>query len=552
MIEKKVKKNTRKSPKMGKIISFEKSFALCPRACDEISDLIMDYCGKVGTERKEALRYRLSAEECLLYWMDHGCMGKQIRLHTGRYMFTPFFELEADGAPLNPYSGEDKEFGNYTNSILVSLNLGPEYIYEKDKNRIRFRVKKKPLGQIVKLGIIMLMALLIGVAGMFLLSEGVRGKLLEAVINPVYDTFFNILGCIAGPMIFLSVAWGVYGIGDAATFGRIGRKMLLRYAGTTILVCACCAVFFPLLGPGLSGAGSAGGQLESVAKLVLGVFPSTIIEPFQTGNTLQIIFMAIVIGIALLYLGQQTSAIARAIEQVNLIVQFLMVIISKLVPYVIFLVIVNMIWSGNISVMISSWKLMVIMVIAFIAVAAAFLILTSIHRKVDILVLARKNIPTFLVALTTASSAAAFGSNVKTCEEKYGIESSLIRFGIPLGMVMHKPVSAVYNMLLVFFFAGKYQISCSAGWIVVAIIISSIIAIATPPIPGGGAVAYSIIFAQMGIPEEAMAVALALDIITDFLITAFEMYVLPLSLINISYGLGMIEKEVLTRKDAGQ
>ena len=119
-------------------------------------------------------------------------------------------------------------------------------------------------------------------------------------------------------------------------------------------------------------------------------------------------------------------------------------------------------------------------------------------------------------------------------------------------MVMHKPVSAVYNMLLVFFFAGKYQISCSAGWIVVAIIISSIIAIATPPIPGGGAVAYSIIFAQMGIPEEAMAVALALDIITDFLITAFEMYVLPLSLINISYGLGMIEKEVLTRKDAGQ
>ena len=328
--------------------------------------------------------------------------------------------------------------------------------------------------------------------------------------------------------------------------------MLLRYAGTTILVCACCAVFFPLLGPGLSGAGSAGGQLESVAKLVLGVFPSTIIEPFQTGNTLQIIFMAIVIGIALLYLGQQTSAIARAIEQVNLIVQFLMVIISKLVPYVIFLVIVNMIWSGNISVMISSWKLMVIMVIAFIAVAAAFLILTSIHRKVDILVLARKNIPTFLVALTTASSAAAFGSNVKTCEKKYGIESSLIRFGIPLGMVMHKPVSAVYNMLLVFFFAGKYQISCSAGWIVVAIIISSIIAIATPPIPGGGAVAYSIIFAQMGIPEEAMAVALALDIITDFLITAFEMYVLPLSLINISYGLGMIEKEVLTRKDAGQ
>jgi Na+/H+-dicarboxylate symporter len=257
-----------------------------------------------------------------------------------------------------------------------------------------------------------------------------------------------------------------------------------------------------------------------------------------------------VIGIALLYLGKQTSSVARAIEQVNLLVQFLMEIISKMVPYVIFLVIINMTWSGSINVLYSAWKLMLVLIIAIIATAAGFLTLTSVRMKAGVPVLIRKSIPTFLVALTTASSAASFSSIVTTCEKRFGIDESLIRFGIPLGFVMHKPIAAVYNVLILFFFAEKYDISCSIGWICVAAFISAVIAIATPPIPGGGAIAYSILFTQMGIPSEALAVALALDIITDFIITAFEMLVLPISLINASASLGMIDEEILRSKDA--
>ena len=532
---------------MKNSLILDKSFILCPEACDEISNLIMDYCGKVGTERKDAIRYSLSAEECMLYWMEHGCKEKMIRLHTGSYMFTPYIEIEVEGEPLNPYSEDDKDFGSYSSSFLSGLNLGPEYIYNNHKNRLRFSVKKKPLGHFAVLGIVVAAALAVGLTGMFLFPDDLRKQVLETAINPVYNTFFKILGCIAGPMIFLSVAWGVYGIGDAATFGRIGRKMMIRYVGTTIIVCACCSVFYPLLGPRLSRSSNTMGQIGSIVELILGVFPSTIIEPFATGNTLQIIVLAVVIGISLLYLGNKATSVARAIEQVNLIVQYLMVIISKLVPYMIFLIIINIIWSGNINIMISSWKLLAVLVPVLIIITAVFLIMTSVRGKVRIPVMIRKNMPTFLVALMTASSAAAFSRNVSTCEEKFGIDPSLIRFGIPLGMVMHKPICAVYNLLMVFFFAEKYGIKCSFGWIAIAIFICSIIAIATPPIPGGGAIAYSVIFAQMGIPDDAMVVALAIDISLDFLLTAFEMFILPLTLINMSCSFGMINKDVLRR-----
>jgi Na+/H+-dicarboxylate symporter len=112
-------------------------------------------------------------------------------------------------------------------------------------------------------------------------------------------------------------------------------------------------------------------------------------------------------------------------------------------------------------------------------------------------------------------------------------------------MVMHKPITAIYNTLLMFFFANRFGVSCSIGWICVAVFISAIVSIATPPIPGGGAIAYSVLFSQMGIPEAALAVALAIDLIMDFVITAMEMYVLPLALINISSGLGLIDTDTL-------
>lgn len=96
-----------------------------------------------------------------------------------------------------------------------------------------------------------------------------------------------------------------------------------------------------------------------------------------------------------------------------------------------------------------------------------------------------------------------------------------------------------------FYFAAVNHVSCSVTWLILAVVVGAIVAVATPPIPGGGAVAYTILFAQMGIPAEAMAIALTIDMLTDFAITAFETFCMPLSLIHSAYRLNMIDQGVL-------
>ena len=72
--------------------------------------------------------------------------------------------------------------------------------------------------------------------------------------------------------------------------------------------------------------------------MILNIFPANILSPFVEGNTLQIIFLAFVIGLSMIFLGQRTSAVAKAVEQINYIITFLMGTISTFVPYFVFIV----------------------------------------------------------------------------------------------------------------------------------------------------------------------------------------------------------------------
>lgn len=520
-----------------------KSYTLSPAACDDVAAEITGFCDRMKVDRKDALRVRLSAEECLLHWLDRGFEGKPLTLRMGQKLRVPYVTLEAEGEAVDPTAEETEEFGSFGGSILVSLDLKPDYSYHQGRNRLQFRLSRKAPGQMALLGTLLLAGVAVGLLGM-LLPEHVRSVALNGVINPLHTVFFSLLGCIAGPMIFLSVTRGICGIGDPALLGRIGRKLMFRCLGMVLVAGCFGALLFPLFSTGASYTVREGGRLSALVDLLMQFVPSSLVSPFVSGNTLQIIFLAFVTGIALLYLGTRTEGIMRGLEQVNDLIQFLMRIICRITPFVFFLVIVKMFWSGMLPTVVSAWKLLLVSLIAFPLFTLLSLLITAARRKVRPGLLIRKSLPVFMTALTTASSAAAFPVHVRTCKN-HGIHSSLVNFGLPLGIVMHRPMLALYYLLILFFFAGVYGIAITPIWLIMAVLVAMVMGIAVPPVPGGGAICYTIMFAQMGIPEEAFAVAMTLDMLTDALITAFEIVNQDMTLINFAASVDMLDPEVM-------
>lgn len=522
---------------------------LCDAAVDECAERVREFLRSIGQPGSEILRYSLSIEEILITIREHDPDSeKHIRLTMGRKFFKNFIELVIDGESINVYleNGDQSALGDY---MLKTIGLSPEYVYRNLKNIYSFGIKKKRMNPLIKLAIAFVVAFLVGIVGGVLLSDAARTACVNKILIPLHDTFLSILGAIAGPMVFLSVAWGVYGIGDAYTLKQIGSKLLgsfvvILFAASTVLG----LVSMPLFGVSMTGSSGTGSELSAVFTMLLGIIPSNIFSPFIDGNTLQIISLGILFGIAMLFLGRKTEAVAQLVEQVNLIVQFLIELISMLVPYFIFIVLLEMQWSDTIGMMVKVGRLFIVFVFTVAAFAIFMLIYTSVHNRVSPIMLFAKQLPTLLTGITTASSAACYGINLKSCRSKLGINDKITSFGLPLSMVSFKTCTALNYITMAIFFAKMYDVSVSVQWFIIMLFTAGILAIATPPIPGGAASSYTVLFLQLGIPAEAVAIALTCDTIFDFVATGTDQFLAPFQLLNQASRLGLVDRKTLLGK----
>ena len=183
-------------------------FILNPAAIDKIADIVVEYCSDSEIEKRISTRCRLSVEEILLQWIDKYGEGAPLTLTTRKRLGKTQIQLEIEGQIFDPFRENTKTIGEFSSGMLKSLGLSPDYTYSDEKNKFTFKLKKKPKNPLFTLLKSLVIAVLLGYAGL-LLPDGIRFLLVDNIITPINDTFLDILGCAAGPMIFLSVAWGI-------------------------------------------------------------------------------------------------------------------------------------------------------------------------------------------------------------------------------------------------------------------------------------------------------------------------------------------------------
>ncbi|MBQ4512958.1 MAG: cation:dicarboxylase symporter family transporter [Anaerolineaceae bacterium] len=166
--------------------------------------------------------------------------------------------------------------------------------------------------------------------------------------------------------------------------------------------------------------------------------------------------------------------------------------------------------------------------LALVTAIAALIIfhtlLVWLRTRIPPLTLWKKCFSTFLIALTTGSSSAAFQDNVNTCTEKFGISKKCAYFGVSFGQVFYNTGISIMLWCGAIVTAERCGIDFSPTWIATAMILIFGLALAAPPVAGGGAASFSILFAQLGLPLSDLAVILALYNILDFLNTAVKVF----------------------------
>lgn len=495
------------------------------KGIDRASDMVASFLVSTRATEREVMAGRLAFENALLFLQAHFGDDTVATIKAGKKFGRPCLTAMVRGERFDPltvgqhFNPDEVAMGRL---VMGASGLEPRYAYRAGRNIITLVRPRPPMSTILQILVAFVVGLAVALLGNSLMDESQRTYALDTLVMPLFDTYLGMLGGLAGPLVFLSVAWGVCGIGDVDMLGRNGKSLVGRYlrdnALATVVAILVCIPAFSLSAQNAVGSGDLLGDL---VELVIGVLPTSMVVPFVEGNTTQIILLGAFTGIAVLVLGSACDSVRKLIEGLNTLMQFLMEQLCRFIPAFIFLMVVSQIWSGTFDSLLDAWYPLLL----FLAIATAFFVVrvayscVRFHLPLGRLLLTMR--PAMILGLTTASSCAALGSMFKACDE-LGVSEEQSSFGIPLGIVLCQPVTVVMLVVLMMHCMQSYGLGADLTWYVRLGLVSFLYSVVAPPVPGGMLVCFGLMFGELGIPSSALALVTALSVIMDYVLTCFR------------------------------
>ncbi|MDT3843263.1 MAG: cation:dicarboxylase symporter family transporter [Bacillota bacterium] len=505
------------------------SHELSRESIDLISEQIRDFYNRVGVDRRTVYRTCLTTEEILIHILEHYEEEITVEIGIGKQFGRQVLRIRYEEASFDPVEENEDD---WSNRILSSLGVLPVWSFRGRVNQVSMTVEeRRKLGTLFWVVNAVILAILTGLLG-HLMPEEYRIALETVVLTPVMKAFLGLLNTFAGFMIAFTVCSGILGMGDAATLREVGKGFMIRIVLFTMAAASFGAVLVQPFVHLNTGVGSQSGfsQVESVTGMLFNILPSDSINPFLTGNSLQIIVIAIMIGVTLLILGERGKNLQIFVNEGAVLLQNVMSTVCGLFPLFVYMALLRHFWSGDILMIVSIWKPVVLAIVLNALLAILSLVITAVQTKCPLGYLTGTVLTPFLVAFSTASSIMAMPHSMDAGENKLGIDHSFLKFTYPIGNVMYMPAVSLSLTVFTVYFAQEYGVEVSQVWFILAVITSSLLAIALPPLPGVGLMLYTTMFAQMGIPSDAILLASLMELVIEYVNTGGNVLMLLLEL----------------------
>ncbi|KYG29281.1 dicarboxylate/amino acid:cation symporter [Alkalihalobacillus trypoxylicola] len=368
---------------------------------------------------------------------------------------------------------------------------------------------------------------LVGLGFNIFVPEAVFNGFDEYLFTPLGQIFLNLIMMVVVPLVLFSIILGAAGLGDPKALGRIGGKALIYFMATSVIALSLAISLAYLIQPGEPGLM---GDLDEtyqadeappVMETLLNIIPQNPIEAMASGEMLQIIAFAILVGLALGRLGEKTKGIVKLVEQGNEVMMFLVGIAMKLAPYGAFGLIASAIGKLGLSVLQSMLAYMFTIIIALI-------LHTIITYGGAVAIFAKRNpiehfkayIPVMAVAFSTSSSNATLPTAMKVTEQDLKVSKPVTSFVVPLGATINMDGTAIMQAVATVFIAQVFAVSLSFMDLLTIILTATLASIGTAGVPGVGMIMLAMVLSSVGLPVEGITLVLAVDRILDMMRTA--------------------------------
>lgn len=368
-------------------------------------------------------------------------------------------------------------------------------------------------------------------------------------IAPFGKIFINLLKLIAVPLVLSSLITGVASLSDLKKLSRIGGKTITIYIVTTAISVTIGLVSVNLLKPGdtipedmkvklqETYKSEASGKLEAADQIkerrplqpIVDMVPSNFFSSASNNrNMLQVVFVAIIIGIALIQIPKNKARpVLDFMEGINDLVIKLVDNIMLMAPIGVFALIADTITSiagdnlNNVLELLSALGFYMLVVIIGLTIQMVFTYtaVLKIFSNMSLKKFYQGIAPAQLLAFSTSSSAATLPVTMERCEDELGVSEEVSSFVLPLGATINMDGTALYQAVAAVFIAQTLGMDLTLGAQLTIVLTAVLASIGTAAVPGAGIIMLIIILEAIGVPSAGIALILGVDRILDMMRT---------------------------------
>ena len=368
-------------------------------------------------------------------------------------------------------------------------------------------------------------------------------------ISPFGKIFISLLKLIAVPLVLSSLITGVASLSDLKKLSRIGGRTISIYITTTAVAVTIGLLAVNILQPGatvpdemktklqetyqssVSGRVEAAEEVKerSVLQPVVDMVPSNFFNSASNNrNMLQVVFVAIIIGIALIQISKsKAKPVLDFFEGINELVIKLVDNIMLIAPFGVFALIADTITSiagdnvKNVLELLGALGFYMFAVIIGLTLQTLFTytLVLKLFSKISIKKFYQGLAPAQLLAFSTSSSGATLPVTMERCEEKLGVSEEVSSFVLPLGATINMDGTALYQAVAAVFIAQTLGMDLTLGAQLTIVLTAVLASIGTAAVPGAGVIMLVIILEAISVPSAGIALILGVDRILDMLRT---------------------------------
>jgi len=301
-------------------------------------------------------------------------------------------------------------------------------------------------------------------------------------IKPWGVIFVALLKLIAVPLVFASLIKGVASLSDISKLSRIGGKTIAFYLTTTVIAVTIGLLLVNIVNPGegfdkdtinltevnQKGADAKiidaeGIQEEGPLQFVVDIIPTNIVKSASNNsNMLQVIFFAILFGIAIVMLPKERTVYVKGFfDGINDIILEIVDLIMLAAPYGVFALLGGLVVdfgaSAALFIALGKYSLTVIAGL-FLMACLVYPLILSIFTKVKYFNFFKGISPAQMLAFSTSSSAATLPVTMERCEDHLGVSEEVSSFVLPLGATINMDGTSLYQAVAAVFIAQVFGI----------------------------------------------------------------------------------------------